>query len=123
MLGQTIGGRYRIIRQIGKGGFGVTFLAEDIQRPGNPHCVVKQLKPMATDPYTLRAGKILFEREAEVQENLGNHDQIPRLLAHFEENQEFYLVQEYIEGHDLSQEVLLGKQLSEPVVIKLLEDI
>jgi eukaryotic-like serine/threonine-protein kinase len=123
MLGQTIGGRYRIIRQIGKGGFGVTFLAEDIQRPGNPHCVVKQLKPMATDPYTLHAGKILFEREAEVQENLGNHDQIPRLLAHFEENQEFYLVQEYIEGHDLTQELLLGKQLSEPVVIKLLQDI
>ncbi len=94
-----------------------------MQRPGNPQCVVKQLKPLASDPYTLREAKRLFDQEAKTLEELGKHDQIPRLLAHFEENQKFYLVQEYIEGHDLNQEVIPGKQLSEAVVIKLLQNI
>ncbi len=119
----TLGGRYQILEQIGKGGFGVTFLAEDMQRPGNPKCVVKQFKPMATDPYTLKNAKRLFDNEAVTLEALGKHDQIPQLLAHFEENQEFYLVQEYIKGHDLSQELLPGRKLSEADVIKLLQDI
>ncbi len=123
MIGQILGGRYQILEQLGKGGFGVTFTAVDIGRPGNPHCVVKQFKPMSTDPYNLEVGKRLFVREAEKLEKLGNHDQIPRLLAYFQENQEFYLVQEYIEGHDLSRELVSGVQLSEAYVIKLLQDI
>jgi serine/threonine-protein kinase len=118
-----LGGRYQIVEQIGKGGFSSTFLALDMQRPGNPKCVVKQFKPMSTDPYTLREGRRLFDKEAEILEILGTHAQIPRLLAHFEENQEFYLVQEFIEGHDLNEEVFPGKQLSEAYVIKLLQDI
>ncbi|WP_331280966.1 serine/threonine-protein kinase [Fischerella sp. PCC 9605] len=123
IVGQKLGGRYQILQQIGEGGFSVTFLAEDIQRPGNPKCVVKQFKPKATDPYTLQEARRLFNQEAEILENLGKHDQIPRLLAHFEENQEFYLVQEYIEGHDLSKELLPSKKLSEAYVFKLLQDI
>ncbi|MBP5975270.1 serine/threonine protein kinase [Brasilonema sp. CT11] len=123
MLGQTICGRYRIIQKIGKGGFGVTFLAEDTQRPGNPQCVVKQLKPQSDDPYTLHYAKRFFDQEAEILEILGNHDQIPRLLAHCEQNQEFYIVQEYIKGQDLNQEVFSKRQLSEAEVIKLLKEI
>lgn len=123
MLGQKLSGRYQIIQHLGEGAFGVTFVAEDMQRPGNPHCVVKQFQPKNTDPYTLREARRLFDNEAKILEKLGNHDQIPRLLAHIEENEEFYLVQEFIEGHDLSQEVILGQKLSEAVVIKLLQDI
>ena len=123
MEGQILGGRYRIIQILGQGGFGVTFLAEDMQRPGNPKCVVKQFKPMATDPKTFDAGKRLFHREAQTLEKLGVHDQIPRLLADFEENQQFYLVQEYIEGHDLDRELLSGQKFSEEEVIKLLQEI
>jgi len=123
MIGQILAGRYQILEQLGKGGFGITFTAIDTGRPGNPHCVVKQFKPMSTDPYNLEVGKRLFVREAEKLEKLGNHDQIPRLLAYFQENQEFYLVQEYIEGYDLSRELLSGVQLSEAYVIKLLQDI
>ena len=123
MIGQILGGCYQILEQIGKGGFGVTFTALDTRRPGNPLCIVKQFKPMSTDPYTLQVGKRLFDTEAQNLERLGNHDRIPRLLAFFQENQEFYLVQEYIEGHDLSQELVTGRQLSEAYVIKLLQDI
>ncbi len=123
MLGQTLGGRYQIFQQLRNGGFGFTFVAKDMQRPGNPKCFVKQLKPMVTNPDTLREAQRLFNKEAEILENLGNHEQIPRLLAHFEENQEFYLVQEFIEGHDLSVELPTGKQLSEAETIKLLQEI
>lgn len=123
MLGQKLGGRYQIVKYLGEGAFGVTFVAEDMQRPGNPQCLVKQFQPKNTDPHTLREARRLFDNEAKMLEKLGTHDQIPRLLAHFEENEEFYLVQEFIEGHDLSQEVILGQKLSEAVVIKLLQDI
>ena len=106
MLGITLSNRYSIIRHLGGGGFAQTYLAEDKQLPGNHLCVVKQLKPHATDPETLKVARRLFDTEAQVLYKLGNHNRIPRLFAYFEENQEFYLVQEFIEGHDLSQEII-----------------
>ncbi|MCC5634578.1 protein kinase [Nostoc sp. CHAB 5844] len=123
MIGQILGGNYQIQAQLGKGGFGITFTAIDLRRPGNPQCIVKQFKPVSTDPNTLAVGKRLFDTEAEKLERLGHYDQIPRLLAFFQENQEFYLVQEYIEGHDLTQELIPGEKLREREVIKLLEGI
>ncbi|PSB38079.1 protein kinase [filamentous cyanobacterium Phorm 6] len=106
MLGITLSTRYSIIRHLGGGGFAQTYLAEDKQLPGNHLCVVKQLKPQATDPETLQIARRLFDTEAQVLYKLGNHDRIPQLFAYFEENQEFYLVQEFIEGHDLSEEII-----------------
>ncbi len=125
MLGHKLRGRYQIVQQLGSGGgFGATYIACDTDRPGNPKCLVKQLKPRINDPNTLQIAQRLFKQEAEIQEELGNHDQIPRLLAYFEENQEFYLVQEFIEGHDLRQELPpLANKLSEAETIKLLTEI
>jgi len=120
MLGQLLDRRYRIIQTLGVGGFGQTYIAEDTKLY-NSKCVVKQLKPLATDPMTLKVARRLFDSEAQVLHQLGSHDQIPRLLAHFEENQEFYLVQELIEGHPLSDELTPGKRLSESYVISLLQ--
>ncbi len=73
----TIGGRYQIDREIGRGAFGTTFLAMDIQRPGTPECIVKQFTPLQTEPNTLQIAKRLFDREAEMLEKLGKHEQIP----------------------------------------------
>ncbi|NEQ21037.1 MAG: serine/threonine protein kinase, partial [Microcoleus sp. SIO2G3] len=124
MSGKIIGGRYQIISPLGGGGFGTTFVAEDKHLPGHPQCVVKQLKPKTNDtPSVLQAARRLFEREARVLYQLGNHPQIPRLFAHFEEDQEFYLVQEFIEGHELRQELLVGQPLGEAQVITLLQEI
>lgn len=123
MLGQTLGGRYHIIRPLGGGSFGQTYLAEDRHLPGTHLCVVKQLKPATTAPPVLQIARCLFEREAQVLYKLGNHPQIPRLFAHFEENQEFYLVQEFIDGRDLSHELTPGKRLSEAEAIALLQNI
>ena len=123
MLGTILSGRYHIISQLGQGGFGQTFLAKDMHLPGKPECVVKQLKPKTSDPVALQTAKRLFDTEAEVLYKLGTHPQIPRLFAHFEENQEFYLVQELIIGHSLTKEIGSGKQLTEVQTITLLRDI
>ena len=123
MLGNILVGRYQIISHLGDGGFGETFVACDTHLPGYPQCVVKKLKPQANDPATLETARRLFDTEAQVLYKLGTHDRIPQLLAYFEENAEFYLVQEFIEGHDLSQELITGKTLSEDEVILILQEI
>ncbi|MFB2967844.1 WG repeat-containing protein [Aerosakkonema sp. BLCC-F183] len=123
LVGKTLRNRYKIIKQLGSGGFGDTYLATDMDLPGNPQCVVKHLTPKTPDPAVLPVARRLFETEAQVLYNLGNHDQIPQLFAHFEENGEFYLVQEFIDGDDLSKELTSGKCLREAEVIKLLRDI
>lgn len=116
-----IGGRYRIIEPLSQGAFGQTYLAEDLQIPGHPKCVVKQLKPNAKDDYTITEAQRLFNIEAEVLARLGEHPQIPRLLAHYAE--QFYLVQEYIDGQDLSHEIGIGFRLSEAEVVRLLQNV
>lgn len=118
-----LGGRYKIISELGAGGFGQTFLAQDLHLPGHPECAIKQLKPPAHDDSTLEMARRLFETEAQVLYELGNHDQIPRLLAHFEETEEFYLAQEYIEGEPLTKELVVGQPWLESQVIALLQDI
>ena len=124
LFGKVLRNRYKILKKLGSGGFGDTFLAEDMDLPGNPRCVVKHLQTRNPNPEILQIAKRLFNQEAEVLYRLGKrHEQIPELLAHFEENGEFYLVQEFIDGHDLTTEIIPGKQLSEAQVLKLLQEI
>ena len=115
--------RYKVIEPLGSGGFGKTYLASDTQRPGNPECVVKHLQPARQDQEFLDVARRLFKTEGEILELLGKSDRIPQLLAYFEENQQFYLVQQFIPGHSLSEEIKSGKRLSEAQVIDLLQDV
>ncbi|MEA5580438.1 serine/threonine protein kinase [Nodularia harveyana UHCC-0300] len=123
MIGKLLDNRYQIIQVLAQGGFGQTYIAQDTRRPGNPICVVKHLKPATSDPRVFDTAKRLFHSEAETLENLGNHDQIPRLLAYFDENQEFYLVQEYIAGHTLAEELIPGQRWHENQVMELLQGV
>ncbi|MGF1478329.1 MAG: pentapeptide repeat-containing protein [Cyanophyceae cyanobacterium] len=115
--------RYQIGKILGKGGFGTTFLARDLSLPGQPGCVIKQLRPSSQDPDTFRMAKELFEREAKTLGRLSNHPQIPRLLDYFEANQQFYLVQEYVSGYDLQREVKRNGPFSEAGVKQFLSEV
>jgi formylglycine-generating enzyme required for sulfatase activity/tRNA A-37 threonylcarbamoyl transferase component Bud32 len=121
--GKILKGRYKITQYLSGGGFGDTYLAEDTQKPSRPICVVKHLKPKQSGTNVLKLAKELFKREAKVLEGLGQHDQIPTLFAYFDEGNEFYLVQEFINGDNLEDKIQLGQPWNESQVINLLAGI
>lgn len=123
MLGKTLTGRYKIVKVLGGGGFSQTFIAEDGYLPDRPSCVIKQLKPASSQAEILRISRELFDKEAKVLYRLGKHDCIPSLLAHFEEDEEFFLAQELVEGDVLTQEIKRGQCLGEHYTIDFLTDI
>lgn len=95
--------RYEILRMLGRGGFGVTFLVKDFNLPGEPLCVIKQLCPKFNEPKGLETAQRRFEKEAKTLSKLGSHSQIPMLLDYFVVEGEFYLVQEYVRGYTLAR--------------------
>lgn len=125
-IGTILDGRYQVQDQIAIGGFGETYKAIDTKRPGSPVCVVKRLRLVNKSPKVIRLAKKLFNQEAVVLEALGTHDQIPQLLAYFEERDDFYLIQQYIDGISLSDELRLPKllrPLSEQAVVVILHEL
>jgi serine/threonine-protein kinase len=105
MIGTTLQERYLLKEKLGSGGFGETYLAESPQKLSvrQPKCVVKLLKPNRKDDSDMVSR---FKHEAEILITLGKeHDQIPKYIDYFEENRDFYIVQEYIDGHDLTNEI------------------
>lgn len=123
IIGTVLYDRYRIKEILGAGGFGETYLAQDMQRPGEPICVVKQLKIVSDNPNSHHLAQRLFKAEAVVLGKLGEHNQIPRLLAYFEIQQTFYLVQEMVEGRLLRSILSHNRPLSQRSVIRLLRDL
>jgi serine/threonine protein kinase len=120
--GDIIGGRYQILHELGSGGFGTTYLAKDMELPNKPRCVVKQLQPRFNSRALWQNAKDRFATEAMVLRRLGTHDQIPQLIAHFEENEEFYLVQEFMDGEELRKEVS-RQPYTEAQVVSFLRDV
>jgi serine/threonine protein kinase len=127
MIGKVLQERYQIVQPLSSGVFGQTFIAVDMYHPKKPRYVVKQLKinnyqsTSYFDHLRLR-----FLTETETLKHLGCHFQIPELITCFEENERFYLVQEFIPGESLTAELPSSPQSrgkwSEIDVIKFLED-
>jgi eukaryotic-like serine/threonine-protein kinase len=104
--GYLLRNRYRIEKNLATGGFGETYLAIDLDYPGQRQVVVKHLKPAAQDPGTLRIAARLFESEAKALAEMGEtSNRVPMLYAYFEEQGQFYLVQEFIDGLTLTAEL------------------
>jgi serine/threonine protein kinase, bacterial len=121
MIVQLLNNRYQLIQPLGSGGFGDTFLAEDVQMPSRRLCVIKQLKQIGDRPEVSQVVRDRFEREATVLEKLGAEmTQIPKLYAYFTLDTNFYLVQEWIEGETLAHKVKKLGNLNEAEVKDLL---
>ncbi|MEH1793426.1 serine/threonine-protein kinase [Nostoc sp.] len=115
--------RYRAIKPIGQGGFGKTFLAVDEDKPSKPRCVIKQFYPQSQGTNTLAKAVELFNQEAVQLDELGKHPQIPELLAYFTQEARQYLVQEFIDGHNLAQELAHRGAFNEAQIRQLLNDL
>ncbi|KJH70548.1 serine/threonine-protein kinase [Aliterella atlantica] len=100
--GLILGDRYRIIKQLGQGGFGRTYLAEDINR-FSEMCVLKEFAPQVQSNAVLQKAEELFAREAGVLYKL-QHPQIPRFRELFRVSVDgkgyLFLVQDYVEGQN-----------------------
>ena len=120
-MSQLLNNRYRVLETIASGGFGHTFLVEDIYLPSKRRCVLKQLKPVASNSQDYQAARDRFEREAAILEQLGaQHPQIPQLYAYFSEAGQFYLVQEWIPGKTLAAKLESGETFDEAQVRQIL---
>ena len=113
--------RYQIIRPLGSGGFGDTYIATDLHSPKRKKVVVKSLKPIHYETNTEVVEK-LFLKEASVLEDLGaNYQQIPTLNAFFSLDNQYYLVQEYIEGKSLKEFGIISPEQCFQILSSLLE--
>ncbi|MDJ0516142.1 MAG: SUMF1/EgtB/PvdO family nonheme iron enzyme [Trichodesmium sp. MO_231.B1] len=115
--------RYCPIKIIGQGGFGRTFQAVDKYKPSKPFCVIKQFFPQAQGTKTLSKAAELFAQEAERLDGLGRHPQIPELLAYFTQDNRQYLVQEFIDGQNLQQELEESGAFNESQILELLKNL
>jgi serine/threonine protein kinase len=127
-------GRYLTTKILGEGGFGTAFLGRDRLTPKMRQCAIKQFKPaMVMNPQQLEMARDLFHREAEVLEQLGSeHPQIPNLFAFFDlpapnrmtgvDDRFFYLVQEFVEGENLEQELHRRGCFNEADIIEILTE-
>ena len=118
---ETFRDRYKIIKRLGEGGFGITYLAKDNQLPNNSYCVIKEIPP--SPHLSLAKNRERFEYEANALYTLGSHSQIPQLFARFEENEKFYLVQEYIDGESLQAKINSGYRFNPREIIDFLLDV
>jgi serine/threonine protein kinase len=115
--------RYRALKIIGEGGFGRTFLAIDQDKPSQPPCVIKQFLPQAQGTTNIEKAAQLFAEEAIRLDELGKHPQIPELFAYFIQDNRQYLVQEFINGKNLQQELNSEGNFNEQKIKELLIDI
>lgn len=117
--------RYRALKPIGQGGFGRTFLAIDEDKPSKPRCVIKQFLPVEKQVRGNNSQKAseLFEQESKRLDQLGKHSQIPELLAYTTQNNRQYLVQEFIDGYNLSQVIQIEGTFSDRKIRNLLNSL
>lgn len=118
----VIGGRYKLIQELGKGRWSKTYLAEDLAMPNYSLCIVKQFQVEKAHIGNWQEVKNYLSIQAVTWQALGSHPQITQLLACFEENDSSYLVHKFVEGQTIAQKLVEKLRLGEKQVIALLQD-
>jgi serine/threonine protein kinase len=119
---QVLKNRYHPIEPVGSGGFGKTYLAKDLNL-NDRLCAIKQFAPQTDDEWSTAKARELFEREALSLKRLGVHAQIPSLFDYFAVEDNLYLIQEYIEGQTLKDELKTEGVFDEFKIRQVLEDL
>ncbi|MEH2208422.1 MAG: serine/threonine-protein kinase [Nostoc sp.] len=115
--------RFRVIRVLSdEGGFGRTYLSEDVDKL-NERCVIKQLAPKFQGTWSQKKAMELFAEEAQRLQDLGEHPQIPTLIAYFEQDGCLYLVQQFINGDNLLKELQQRKAYNARDIQSILLDL
>ncbi|MEX0272342.1 protein kinase [Leptolyngbyaceae cyanobacterium UHCC 1019] len=120
---QPLDGRYQINEILAARLWGRTYLAQDLHRPSYSECVIHHFKPIPEMPNYAELVRSLFAKEVALLEEFGTHQQIPQLLACFEDAEGFYVVQEFVEGRSLSQELIPAVPWSDTQVLTLLREV
>ncbi|MBW4644640.1 MAG: serine/threonine protein kinase [Goleter apudmare HA4340-LM2] len=120
---KLLGERYQVVQVLSQGAFCQTYMVKDTHLLHSPNRIVKHFLPSNRYSIPVEIRRRLFKREVEALNKLRYYDLVPHLLAHFEDNLEFYLVQEFIEGHTLSAELFPGHCWSESKVFQLLQEV
>ena len=102
--------RFEVLKILDQSGHGITYRAIDHHQPNRPPCLVIELT------YTHPKNLEIYVQEARILEKISEHARSPKLLAYFNQDSKFYLVQDLIQGHDLSKEIRTGKPLDESYV-------
>jgi WD40 repeat protein len=124
MLGQLLDDRYQVIQTVEASRYSQVYIAKDVTQPGNPQCKISCFRPVSTDYASLEAAREIFRSSAQKLYQLSSYcDRIPQVLSAFEYNQDFYLVEEAIEGRPLSEELAVGRLLTEDQAIDMLSDV
>ncbi|AFY36014.1 serine/threonine-protein kinase [Calothrix sp. PCC 7507] len=123
LISKLLGERYQVVQVLSQGAFCQTYMVKDTNLADSPVCIVKHFLPSDRYSIPVEIRRRLFKREVAALEKLSNYDLVPHLLAHFEDNFEFYLVQEFIEGHLLGAELSPGYGWTESKVIQMLQEV
>jgi len=123
MLTKLLSERYQVVQVLSQGMFCKTYMAEDTHLFNRPTCVVKHFLPSSEVSIPVEIRRRLFNRETQALQKLGDYDLVPHLLTYFEDDQEFYLVQKFIEGNTLSTELQPGHRWSQTKVVQLLREV
>lgn len=124
-LGTILQNRYHIIRLLGQGGFGRTYLAED-QGRFNELCAIKELVILEPDSYEGKKAQELFDREASILYQI-DHPQIPKFREKFAQDQRLFLVQDFVGGKTyhtiLNERRTQGQSFTQAEVLYLLQSL
>ena len=118
-----LGDRYRSVKLLGSGGMGRTFLAIDELKPSKPFCAIKQFLPQGQGTNYNQKAAELFQQEVIRLDELGHHSQIPALLAHYQQENHQYLVQEFISGQNLAEELKIQGVFNQSQIRQLLSSL